>query len=101
VQNFGSIIERLECRRNIVSALSYIGHSQPEIARILHVDIGTIDRDLRYLRQQSKENIGKKVEHYHVAVSSDIPGLKSSIEFNLTKEEVEDKIVKRTYLEDK
>jgi hypothetical protein len=35
------------------------------------------------------------VEHYHVAVSSDIPGLKSSIEFNLTKEEAKGQIVER------
>jgi hypothetical protein len=33
------------------------GHSQPEIAKILQVSIGTINRDLSILRQQAKENI--------------------------------------------
>ena len=48
---------QLEWRRSKVAELDSQGHSQPEIARILQVSIGTVNRDLSILRQQAKDNI--------------------------------------------
>jgi hypothetical protein len=53
---------RLEWRRNKVLELSSQGHSQPEIATILQVGLGTVNRDLSFLRQQAKANIKKYID---------------------------------------
>jgi hypothetical protein len=53
---------QIEWRRSKVTKLDSQGHSQPEIARILHVSIGTVDRDLSILRQQAKENIKRYID---------------------------------------
>jgi hypothetical protein len=37
-------------------------HSQPEMASILQVSIGTVNRDLSYLRQQAKYNIRRYID---------------------------------------
>jgi hypothetical protein len=58
-----TIIERqIQWRRSKVAELDSKGHSQPEIAAILQVSIGTVNRDLSYLRQQAKENIMKYID---------------------------------------
>ena len=57
-----SQMERLEWRRNKVLELSSEGHSQPEIATILQVGLGTVNRDLSYLRSQAKDNIKKYID---------------------------------------
>jgi hypothetical protein len=38
------------------------GSSQREISKILQVGIGTVNRDLSYLRQQAKENIKRYID---------------------------------------
>jgi hypothetical protein len=48
--------------RSKVTKLDSQGHSPPEIARILHVSIGTVNRDLSILRQQAKENIKRYID---------------------------------------
>jgi transcriptional regulator len=53
---------QIEWRRSKVTELDSQCHSQPEIARILHVSIGTVNRDLSILRQQAKENIKKYID---------------------------------------
>jgi hypothetical protein len=53
---------QLEWRRSKVAELDSQGHSQPEIAKILQVSIGTVNRDLSILRQQAKENIKKYID---------------------------------------
>ena len=53
---------QIEWRRSKVTKLDSQGHSQPEIARILHVSIGTVNRDLSILRQQAKENIKRYID---------------------------------------
>jgi hypothetical protein len=53
---------QIEWRRSKVTELDSQGHSQPEIARILHVSIGTVNRDLSILRQQAKENIKRYID---------------------------------------
>jgi Trp operon repressor len=54
--------DRIDWRRNKVQELSSQGHSQREIAQILQVSNGTVNRDLSYLRQQSKENIRRYID---------------------------------------
>ena len=54
--------ERLQWRRNKVLELSSQGRSQPEIARTLQVGLGTVNRDLQYLRQEAKENIHRYID---------------------------------------
>jgi hypothetical protein len=55
-------IERqIQWRRSIVAELDSQGHSQPEMASILQVSIGTVNRDLSYLRQQAKNNIKRYI----------------------------------------
>ncbi|MFL6506686.1 MAG: hypothetical protein ACJ704_01940, partial [Nitrososphaeraceae archaeon] len=53
---------QIEWRRSKVAELDSQGHSQPEIAMILKVSIGTVNRDLSILRQQAKLNIKKYID---------------------------------------
>ena len=59
-----SQVERLnlDWRRSKVLELSSQGYSQPEIARILQVSLGTVNRDLSILRQQAKDNIQNHIQ---------------------------------------
>ena len=50
-------MERLQWRRNKVLELSSQGRSQPEMATILQVGLGTISRDIQYLREQARKNL--------------------------------------------
>jgi hypothetical protein len=45
----------MDMRRNRVNELYGQGYSQPEIARILVVGIGTVNRDISYFRNQAKD----------------------------------------------
>jgi predicted transcriptional regulator len=54
--------DRIDWRRSKVQELSSQGHSQREIAQILQVSNGTVNRDLSYLRQQAKSNIRKYID---------------------------------------
>jgi hypothetical protein len=62
MENLNSKMERLEWRRNKVLEYSSKGHSQPEIARILQVGLATVNRDISYLRHQSKQNIRRYID---------------------------------------
>jgi hypothetical protein len=53
---------QIEWRRSQVAVLESHGNNQPEIARILQVSIGTVNRDLSILRQQAKTNIKKYID---------------------------------------
>jgi transposase len=53
---------QIQWRRSKVAELDSQGHSQPEIARILQVSIGTVNRDLSILRQQAKDNIKRYID---------------------------------------
>src|ERR687893_2434216 len=57
VEGLSTKMERLQWRRNKVLELSSQGRSQPEIATILQVGLGTISRDIQYLREQARENL--------------------------------------------
>jgi hypothetical protein len=54
--------QSIQWRRDKVQELSSQGNSQREIARILQVGTGTINRDLSFLRQQAKENIKRYID---------------------------------------
>jgi predicted transcriptional regulator len=54
--------DRIDWRRSKVQELSSQGHSQREIAQILHVSNGTVNKDLSILRQQAKENIKRYID---------------------------------------
>jgi hypothetical protein len=53
---------RIDWRRSKVQELSSQGHSQREIAQILQVSNGTVNKDLSYLRQQAKDNIKRYID---------------------------------------
>ena len=55
-------MERLQWRRNKVLELSSQGHSQRDIADILHVDKSIISRDVAYLRQQAQDNLKSHIQ---------------------------------------
>jgi hypothetical protein len=54
--------EALQWRRSKVLELSSEGRNQTQIAKILQVSLATINSDMRYLRQQAKENIRKYID---------------------------------------
>jgi Trp operon repressor len=54
--------ERLERRRDKILGLSSQGLSQREIAQILQISIGTVNRDISYLRQHAKDKIKKYID---------------------------------------
>jgi hypothetical protein len=54
--------QSIQWRRDKVQELSSQGNSQREISKILQVGIGTVNRDLSYLRQQAKENIRRYID---------------------------------------
>jgi hypothetical protein len=57
VESLSTKVERLQWRRNKVLELSSQGRSQLEIATILQVGLGTISRDIQYLREQARKNL--------------------------------------------
>jgi hypothetical protein len=59
-----SQVERLnlEWRQSKVLELNSQGHSQPEIAKILQVSLGTVNRDLSIVRQKARENLQKHIQ---------------------------------------
>jgi predicted transcriptional regulator len=54
--------DRIDWRRSKVQELSSQGHSQREIAQMLQISNGTVNKDLFILRQQAKTNIKKYID---------------------------------------
>ena len=54
--------QQIEWRTTKVLELDSQGSSQPEIARILQVSLGTVNKDLSYLRSQSRQKIRKYID---------------------------------------
>ena len=52
----------IEWRRSKILELSSQGNNQVEISRILQVPTSTVNRDVLYLREQSKQNIKKYID---------------------------------------
>ena len=51
-----------EWRRSKVLELNSQGYSQSEIAKILQVSLGTVNRDLSIIRQQARKNLQMHIE---------------------------------------
>ena len=64
IEGLSTKVERsqIEWRRSKVAELDSQGHSQPDIAKILQVSIGTVNRDLSILRQQAKQKIKRYID---------------------------------------
>ena len=54
--------DRIDWRRSKVQELNSQGYSQREIAQMLQVSNGTVNKDLFILRQQAKENIKRYID---------------------------------------
>ncbi|MFL6376619.1 MAG: hypothetical protein ACJ72R_04055 [Nitrososphaeraceae archaeon] len=54
--------DRIDWRRSKIQELSSQGHSQREIAQILQISNGTVNRDISILRQQAKTNIKRYID---------------------------------------
>ena len=54
--------DRIDWRRSKVQELSSQGHSQREMAKMLQISNGTVNKDLFILRQQAKENIKRYID---------------------------------------
>lgn len=57
MENLSTKMGRLQWRRNKVLELSSQERSQPEIATTLQVGLGTVSRDVQYLREQARDNL--------------------------------------------
>jgi predicted transcriptional regulator len=65
----------VEWRRNKVLELSSQGHTQSDIATVLHVTQPTVNKDLAYIRHQAQENLQKHIHEtipleYHKAMDT-------------------------------
>jgi Trp operon repressor len=54
--------QSIQWRRDKVLELSSQGHSQRDISTKLQVGIGTVNRDLAYIKQQSRQKIRKYID---------------------------------------
>ena len=64
MEHLSTEVERrqIEWRRAKVLELNSQGYSQREIADIVHVGIGTINRDMGYLRNEAQENLKSHIQ---------------------------------------
>ena len=61
IEHLTSKSEQLQWRRNKVLELSSQGHTERDIAAILQVALGTVNRDLQTLKNLAKANISKYI----------------------------------------
>jgi hypothetical protein len=61
VEHLSTEVERLQWRRNKVLELSSQGRNQHQIASILQVGLGTVNRDIQHLKRLAKANISKYI----------------------------------------
>jgi len=54
--------QSIQWRRDKVQELCSQGNNQRDIAKILQVGVGTVNRDIQYLRQQAKYNIRRYID---------------------------------------
>jgi Trp operon repressor len=54
--------QQMQWRRDKVQELCSKGYSQREISQVLQVGLATVNRDISYLRNQSKTNIKKYID---------------------------------------
>lgn len=56
--------QRLQWRRDKVRELKIKGHTQRDIASIMHISLVTVNADLQFLRLRAKENIRHYIDEY-------------------------------------
>ena len=54
--------QQIDWRKSKVLELNSQSHSQPEISRILQVSLGTVNKDLSYLRKQVHDNLQRHIQ---------------------------------------
>ena len=57
-------VQRITWRRDKVREYSIKGYTQRDIAAELQISLGLVEKDLSYLRTNSKENIRKYIDEY-------------------------------------
>jgi hypothetical protein len=70
----------VEWRRNKVLELSSQGYSQRDIASTLQVGLGTVNKDILFLRQKSRENLQ---HHIHERVPEEYQNCMTGMKINL------------------
>ena len=61
MERLSTELERIKWRRNKVLELSSEGRNQHQIASILQIGLGTVNRDIQYLKKLAKANISKYI----------------------------------------
>jgi transposase len=61
--------QQIQWRRDKVQELCSKGYVQREISQILQVGLATVNRDISYLRNQSKTNIKKYIDEWRREMS--------------------------------
>ena len=61
MERLSTEVERLKWRRNKILELSSEGRNQHQIASILQIGLGTVNRDIHYLKRLAKANISKYI----------------------------------------
>ena len=54
----------IEYRRNMVREYTVKGYNQRQIAAVLKVSVGIVNKDLQYFRNEAKNNITKYIDEY-------------------------------------
>ena len=70
----------MDWRRNKVLELSSQGYSQRDIASTLQVGLGTVNKDILFLRQMSRENLQ---HHIHEKVPEEYQNCMTGMKINL------------------
>jgi transcriptional regulator len=70
----------VDWRRNKVLELSSQGYSQRDIASTLQVGLGTVNKDILFLRQKSRENLQ---HHIHERVPEEYQNCMTGMKINL------------------
>ena len=70
----------MDWRRNKVLELSSQGYSQRDIASTLQVGLGTVNKDILFLRQMSRENLQ---HHIHERVPEEYQNCMTGMKINL------------------
>jgi hypothetical protein len=71
---------KVDWRRNKVLELSSQGYSQRDIASTLQVGLGTVNKDILFLRQKSRENLQ---HHIHERVPEEYQNCMTGMKINL------------------
>jgi hypothetical protein len=95
--------QELNWRRDRVRELTIKGHTQREIASELRIDVAMINRDLKYLREQARQNIQHYIdEHLPIEWENTIQSLNLIIkeEWDSNPKEDRNRIMSRSLIKE-